>query len=125
MHPTDILHVEGEHLRAAPGFWECSHAYVGATSETALAHPRGLPAPPHSVSRYVASIHHGGGGPVLAQTTADRGGEHERGEKEVSSHTSLHTNLSFFRQSCARSTGTGGRQRWLSGLKHVTSYPEM
>ena len=33
------------------------------------------------------SMHHGGVGSVLAQTTADRGGECERGEKEGSSHT--------------------------------------
>jgi hypothetical protein len=55
MHSTGILHVDGEHLRAAPGFWECSHAYMGATSETALAHPRELPAPPNSVYVVYAS----------------------------------------------------------------------
>eukprot|EP01043_Picozoa_sp_COSAG02_P026391 COSAG02_NODE_1520_length_12166_cov_8.338195_2_plen_104_part_00 len=66
-----------------------------------------------------------GGGPAFGQRLADRQGVRHRGENRVSSHTSLHTNLPISVRKCARGTRTGSRQRGLSGVEDLTSYPEM
>ena len=79
---------------------------------------------PHATG-YLGSMQVWGGDPALGQRLADRQGARHRGENRVSSHTNLHTNLLISVRTCARGTRTRSRQRGLSVVEDLTSYPEM